>query len=112
MSTLIQDLRYAVRWLAKNPGFAAVPVATLALGIGTVTTIFSILDAAVLRPLPYRDPGALMSVSLTHQDPSSPAETFPWSYPKFESLRKHAASWQAVAAWVNTDLNLTGVTEP
>jgi putative ABC transport system permease protein len=112
MSTLLQDLRYAVRWLAKNPGFTTVAVATLALGIGTVTTIFSIVDAAVLRPLPYRDPDTLMTVSITHQDASSPAETFPWSYPKFESLRRHQTSFQAVAAWVNTDLNLTGVAEP
>ena len=112
MATLLQDLRYAVRWLVKNPGFTAVAIATLALGIGTVTTIFSILDAAVLRPLPYRDPETLMTVSITHQDTNSPAETFPWSYPKFESLRRHQTSFQAVAAWVNTDLNLTGVAEP
>ena len=72
MSTLVQDLRYAVRWLIKNPGFTAVVVATLALGIGTVTTIFSILDAAVLRPLPYRDPDTLMTVSLTHQEANGP----------------------------------------
>jgi ABC-type antimicrobial peptide transport system permease subunit len=51
MPTLLQDLRYAVRWLARNPGFAAVAILTVALGIGTVTTIFSIFDAAVLRPL-------------------------------------------------------------
>ena len=112
MSTLVQDLRYAVRWLAKNPGFTAVAVATLALGIGTVTTIFSILDAAVLRPLPYRDPDALMTVSITHQDENSPTETFPWSYPKFETLRRNATSFQDLAAWVSTDLNQTGVAEP
>ena len=113
MSTLVQDLRYAVRWLIKNPGFTAVVVATLALGIGTVTTIFSILDAAVLRPLPYRDPDALMTVSLTHQEANGPVEAFPaWAYPKFETLRRNAVSFEAVAAWVNTDLNLTGVVEP
>jgi len=113
MSTLGQELRYAVRWLIKNPGFTAVVVATLALGIGTVTTIFSILDAAVLRPLPYRDPDTLMTVSLTHQEANGPVEAFPaWAYPKFETLRRNAVSFEAVAAWVNTDLNLTGVVEP
>jgi hypothetical protein len=58
MGVLVQDARYALRWLARNPGFAAVAILTLGLGIGTVTTIFSILDAAVLRPLPYREPDA------------------------------------------------------
>ncbi len=114
MGTLAQDVRYALRWLARNPGFAAVAVATLALGIGTVTTIFSILDAAVLRPLPYREPDALMTVAITHRDSptATETETFPWSSPKFESLRRHAASFERVAAYGNIDLNLTGVSEP
>ena len=112
MTTLLQDLRYALRWLARNPGFAAVAVLTLALGIGTVTTIFSILDAAVLRPLPYRDPDSLVKISITHQEGNTPAEPFAWSYPKFESLRRHARSFEAVAAFSTADLNLTGVAEP
>ncbi len=112
MTTLLQDLRYALRWLARNPGFAAVAILTLALGIGTVTTIFSILDAAVLRPLPYRDPDALVKLSITHQEGNTPAEPFAWSYPKFESLRRHARSFAAVAAFSSADLNLTGVAEP
>ncbi len=112
MPTLLQDLRYAFRWLARNPGFAAVAILTLALGIGTVTTIFSIVDAAVLRPLPYRDPDALMTVSITHQEGNTPAEPFAWSYPKFESFRRHARSFEAVAAHSTIDLNLTGVAEP
>ena len=112
MTTLFQDLRYALRWLARNPGFAAVAILTLALGIGTVTTIFSILDAAVLRPLPYRDPDSLVKLSITHQEGNTPAEPFAWSYPKFESLRRHARSFEAVAAYSTADLNLTGVAEP
>jgi predicted permease len=112
MTTLLQDLRYAARWLARNPGFAAVAILTLALGIGTVTTIFSILDAAVLRPLPYRDPDALMTVTITHQEGNTPAEPFAWSYPKFESLRRHARSFEAAAAYSTLDLNMTGVAEP
>jgi putative ABC transport system permease protein len=112
MGALLQDARYALRWLARNPGFAAVAVLTLGLGIGTVTTIFSILDAAVLRPLPYREPDALMTVAITHREGSTPAETFPWASPKFQSLRRHARAFETVAAYSRMDMNLTGVAEP
>ena len=112
MTSLFQDLRYAFRWLARNPGFTAVAVLTLALGIGTVTTIFSILDAAVLRPLPYKDPDSLMSVSITHREGNAAPDRFPWSSPKFDSFRRHATSFEKTAAWSDLDLNLTGVAEP
>jgi putative ABC transport system permease protein len=112
MTTLLQDARYAIRWLTRNPGFTAVAVLTLALGIGTVTTIFSILDAAVLRPLPYRDPDSLMSVAITHREGNAAPDRFPWSSPKFVSFRRHATSFERTAAWSDLDLNLTGVAEP
>ena len=112
MGALAQDARYAFRWLARNPGFAAVAILTLGLGIGTVTTIFSILDAAVLRPLPYRDPDALMTVAITRREGAGSPEIFPWSSPKFVSLRRHARSFESVAAYSRIDLNLTGVAEP
>ena len=112
MTSLLQDLRYAVRWLTRNPGFTAVAVLTLALGIGTVTTIFSILDAAVLRPLPYRDPASLMTVAITHREGNAAPDHFPWSAPKFDSFRRHATSFEKTAAWADIDLNLTGVAEP
>jgi predicted permease len=112
MGALLQDARYAFRWLFRNPGFAAVAVLTLGLGIGTVTTIFSVLDAAVLRPLSYRDPDALMTVAITHREGNAAPETFPWSSPKFESLRRHARSFESIAGHARLDLNLTGVAEP
>jgi len=62
MDTFIKDLLYAGRGLRKNPGFAAVATATIALGIGACTSIFSVVNAVLLRPLPYAKPGELITV--------------------------------------------------
>ena len=62
MDTFLQDLRYAARTLVKNPGFAALTIACLALGIGVNSTIFSVVDTVAIRPLPVRDPDRLVSL--------------------------------------------------
>ena len=72
METIWQDVRYAVRLLRKQPGFTLVAVLTLALGIGASTAIFSVIDAALLRPLPYPDPEQLVEVKIATQRPGWP----------------------------------------
>src|SRR5262249_21379052 len=67
MDSLLQDLRYAARTLVKSPGFAALTIACLALGIGVNSTIFSLVDTIAIRPLPFRDPDRLVALDTTHQ---------------------------------------------
>ena len=62
LRTVLSDCRYALRQLGKNPGFTAVAVLTLALGIGVTTAIFSVVYGVLLRPLPYPDPNRIMAV--------------------------------------------------
>src|SRR5882672_5851751 len=66
MDTLLQDLRYAARTLIKNPGFALLTIACLALGVGVNSTIFSVVDTVAIRPLPFRDPDRLVSLNTSH----------------------------------------------
>jgi putative ABC transport system permease protein len=95
LEELTQDLRYGLRQLRRNPGFTAVAVLTLALGIGANTAIFSIVDSTFIRPLPVSNPDEL--VTLGTKSPQGPGEDI--SYPDYESLRQQATSFSGVALW-------------
>src|SRR5947207_12598659 len=88
MGTMLQDLRFGLRMLAKNPGFTAVAVVTLALGIGANTAIFSVIDAMWLRPLPVKEPRQL--IQLATVGPVMTSSSF--SYPAFKRFRNENRS--------------------
>jgi len=104
MGVLIQDLRYAVRLLLKNPGFTLVAILTLAIGIGANTAIFSVVDGVLLRPLPYPEPDKLIALS----EKTANFESSSISYPNFLDWQRRNASFSAMAAYRQDDYSLTG----
>src|SRR5437764_6012909 len=107
---LTQDIRYALRVLAKNPAFTIIAVIALALGIGANSAIFSVINAVLLRPLPFKHPEQLVMVweNAAHlgfpRNTPSPANFLDW--------RKQAQSFTGMAAMAERSFNLTGVGEP
>jgi putative ABC transport system permease protein len=109
MNTLFQDLRFGLRMLAKNPGFTAVAVLTLALGIGATTAIFTVVNAVLLRPLPYPHPEDLVYV----QEILDKFGAAPFvGNQEFVAWRNQSRTLSPVAAYMNTWFNLTGGGEP
>src|SRR4026209_1592396 len=109
---MVSDLRYALRWLVRKPGFTIVAVMTLALGIGANTAVFSVINALMLRPLPYRAPTQLVNVLQAQPDPTKGMMPSLWSYPRFETLRDHSESFAGVAGFTQNAYNLTGTDAP
>ena len=110
MTTLMQDLRYGIRMLAKNPGFTAVALITLALGIGANSAIFSVVDAVLLRPLPYRDSERLVMVWATNVRQGLTRDVT--SYPDFTDWRNQSRCFERMAAFAGRYFDLTGMDEP
>jgi predicted permease len=102
--TLWQDMRYGLRMLRKFPGFTVVAVLTLALGIGANTAIFSIVNAVLLRPLPYMQPNELVDLNLKTEQSD---QTFV-PYPTFLYWQRETHTLSAMGAWTHDTFNLTG----
>ncbi len=106
MQTFLQDLRYGLRVLAKNSGFTAVAVITLALGIGANTAIFSVVNAALLRPLPYEDPSRLVYVWSAEKARGINESTV--SIPDLQDWREQGRAFVGMAGWWSGTYNLSG----
>ena len=105
MSTIIQDLRFAVRILIKNPGFSLIAILSLALGIGANAAIFSLADALFLRPLPILEPSAVVNVS-TDTPENAFGQGSSVSYPNYLDLREKSHSFESMTAFQLTTLSV------
>jgi predicted permease len=113
MTGIIHDLRYAVRQLRKNPGFTAIAVLTIALGIGATTTMFSVVNSVLLRPLPFRQPDRLMEIGEYDTRDGDPGNLIgSVSYPDVADVRARNHSFEDVAAYDFNQGTLTGLREP
>ncbi len=112
MQGLLQDLRFAIRQLRKNPGFALTTVLTLALGIGSTTAIFSLINAVLLRPLPFPHSERIMSAAALDQSAGTPGIPQGVNYPDFFDWQAQNHTFEAIASYRHSGLTLTGAGTP
>lgn len=110
MDTLWQDIRYGIRTLVKNPGFAVVAVLTLALGIGATSTIFEVVNAILLRPLPYSQPDRLVALHTRFLNQGAQQSGF--SVPELNDLKERGSIFEHLALMAPISGNLTGTDKP
>ena len=110
MDTLLQDIRYAFRMLAKKPGFTIAAVLAISIGIGANTAIFSVVNAVLLRSLPYKDPDRLAVIFSNKQGAVRGSGSA--SYPDAVDWRQQSQSFEEMATFHNTGYTLTGGGEP
>src|SRR5271170_7638108 len=106
MHKFLQDLRFSIRQLRKSPGFALTTILTLALGIGATTGIFSLVNAVLLRPLPFPEPDRLMSLQhASHRTEVAAPQSL--SYPDFFDWRSQNHSFSTLASFRDNTSTLT-----
>src|SRR4051812_18054162 len=110
MGTLWQDISFGLRMMAKKPGFTFIGVLALALGIGANTAIFSVVNAVLLRPLPYQHSERLVWIWETNPGADIKQETA--SMPNFNDWRTQSQSFEEMAAFAGSALTLTSEHEP
>jgi len=110
MESLLKDIRYGIRNLLKHPGFTSIAVVTLALGIGANTAMFSVINAVLLRPLPYRDPARL--VTIWEESPGRGMYQMPVSFANLRDWVDQNQSFEQISAYTFANLNLTGTGDP
>src|ERR1051326_1878192 len=106
MTVLFQDLRYGLRMLAKNRAFTAVGVITLALGIGACTAIFSLVNAVLIRSLPYGDPERLVYLFSPNPNLKIPPEVICPSYGDYYDIRRESRSFESMSNFRQVMLSL------
>ncbi|HSE33644.1 MAG TPA: ABC transporter permease [Pyrinomonadaceae bacterium] len=112
MSTLWQDIRYGIRSLSKRPGFVVIAVITLGLGIGANTAIFSVVNAVLLRPLPFKDPDRIVLVWGFLPKYAQTSDKLPTSAPNYLAIASQTQSFEQVSAFRSWSWQLTGGGEP
>ena len=113
MGSLLQEIRYGLRGIGKNPGFAAVAISVLALGIGANTAIFSVVHAVLLKPLPFPEPDRIVSVPHVPPPEIFPGrKTFAVSPANYLDWKRENGVFESMAAWGEDDLALTGSGRP
>src|SRR5216117_106197 len=109
-SSLFADVRYGLRQLRLNPGFAAIAIVTLALGIGANTALFSVVRSVILKPLPYREPERLARVWMDNRRLQMRED---WaSYLNYQDYKRLGTSFESIAAFTQPTLNLVSDGEP
>src|SRR5580700_7751377 len=110
MDSFLQDVRFGLRLLGKSPGFTAVAILTLALGIGANTVIFSVINSVLLHSLQFPRPASLVKV--TFDDPEVGLVDTPFSVPEWEDLKSRPGVFEDVCVLMPASVNLTGAKQP